>query len=172
MRLSLLRPVIFAFSLAACGGSDNAPDPSTDDSSPDGGTASAPSTVRDAGHTSSTSGSSTSGSSTSGSSSSVTATSGTSGNGTTVRVGTVAKDGGTVTVVSASTDGGASDDSLGIGDIFGTDSDGGTTMSSSDGSTPDSCENAVCFDVFDCAVWHLDALDCGFTACENFVCVK
>jgi len=38
-----------------------------------------------------------------------------------------------------------------------------------DGAT---CENAVCFDVFDCAIWHLDKLNCGFTKCEAFICKK
>ncbi|MDB4989436.1 MAG: hypothetical protein JWN04_4614 [Myxococcaceae bacterium] len=34
------------------------------------------------------------------------------------------------------------------------------------------CENLVCFDIFDCAIFHPDALDCGFTACTGFVCSK
>lgn len=35
-----------------------------------------------------------------------------------------------------------------------------------------SCDNAVCFDIFDCALWHPDMLNCGFTKCEGFVCKK
>jgi hypothetical protein len=60
----------------------------------------------------------------------------------------------------------------GLGAIFsGGATDGGKTApaSSKDGGV-DQCANAVCFDVFDCAIFHPDALDCGFTACVGFVC--
>ena len=34
-----------------------------------------------------------------------------------------------------------------------------------------SCQDLVCFDVFDCVLWHPDeAATCNFTACEGFVC--
>jgi hypothetical protein len=32
------------------------------------------------------------------------------------------------------------------------------------------CADRVCFDVFDCYLWHTDALDCEFTECDAFVC--
>jgi hypothetical protein len=32
------------------------------------------------------------------------------------------------------------------------------------------CADAVCFDVFDCYLWHADIVDCGFTDCVDFVC--
>lgn len=44
---------------------------------------------------------------------------------------------------------------------------GGTGGAAADAG---SCDNAVCFDVFDCVIWHLDLGYCGFTKCENFVC--
>src|SRR5262249_23560381 len=50
---------------------------------------------------------------------------------------------------------------------------GGPTV---DAGTPDvgaggMCQGLVCFDVFDCALWHpKEATTCGFTACEAFTC--
>jgi hypothetical protein len=32
------------------------------------------------------------------------------------------------------------------------------------------CDNAICWDVFDCAIFHADLLACNFTKCEGFVC--
>jgi len=42
---------------------------------------------------------------------------------------------------------------------------------SGSGADAGSCDNMVCFDVFDCALWHPGNL-CGFTKCEGFVCKK
>jgi hypothetical protein len=39
---------------------------------------------------------------------------------------------------------------------------------SGDGSE---CADLGCFDLFDCVIFHLGN-ECGFTACENFICVK
>ena len=33
-----------------------------------------------------------------------------------------------------------------------------------------SCDNAFCFDIFDCAIFHFDKLNCNFTKCDGFVC--
>ena len=35
---------------------------------------------------------------------------------------------------------------------------------------PALCADAVCFDVFDCYLWHIDSIDCGFTDCVDFIC--
>jgi len=32
------------------------------------------------------------------------------------------------------------------------------------------CANAVCFDVFDCYLFHSDLGSCNFTECDGFVC--
>jgi hypothetical protein len=35
------------------------------------------------------------------------------------------------------------------------------------------CADAVCFDVFDCTLWHGDLVGvCNFTDCVDFVCVQ
>jgi len=54
-----------------------------------------------------------------------------------------------------------------------TSGDGGTKPSAAtaDGGG-EHCAERICFDVFDCALWHGDALDCGFTKCEGFLCAK
>jgi hypothetical protein len=58
----------------------------------------------------------------------------------------------------------------GLGDIFGnlgSASDAGTAEVGDGGM----CQGLVCFDVFDCFLWHpSEAPSCGFTACEAFVC--
>jgi len=53
-------------------------------------------------------------------------------------------------------------------------SDGGkpATSSSGDGGVDHCGPDLFCFDIFDCAIFHPDALDCGFTKCEGFVCKK
>lgn len=67
-------------------------------------------------------------------------------------------------------DGGITLPGLGeLGGLLGGASDGGAAKPSGDGGM---CENLVCFDIFDCAIFHPDALDCGFTKCEGFVCKK
>ncbi|MDB4975036.1 MAG: hypothetical protein JWN48_3377 [Myxococcaceae bacterium] len=48
----------------------------------------------------------------------------------------------------------------------------GPIMSVPDAGAPNKCQNLICFDVFDCAIFHPDALDCGFTSCTGFVCTK
>jgi hypothetical protein len=33
------------------------------------------------------------------------------------------------------------------------------------------CENLACFDIFDCALYHLAEFGpCGFTKCDGFIC--
>ncbi|MDB4973906.1 MAG: hypothetical protein JWN48_2247, partial [Myxococcaceae bacterium] len=59
----------------------------------------------------------------------------------------------------------------GLTGLFGTTSDAGKAAVKSDGGAG-KCENLICFDAFDCAIFHTDALDCGFTACTGFVCTK
>jgi hypothetical protein len=50
-----------------------------------------------------------------------------------------------------------------------------SNLSTADAGAPASdaaeCENLGCFDVFDCAIFHLGN-ECAFTACVNFICVK
>lgn len=60
----------------------------------------------------------------------------------------------------------------GLGSLLG---DGGSAPSSSGGGGASSadggmCANAICIDVFDCYLFHPDLVDCGFTACDGFVC--
>ena len=52
----------------------------------------------------------------------------------------------------------------------GTGGVGGMSTGGAGGAA--SCDNAVCFDVFDCVLWHPDMLNCGFTKCEAFTCKK
>jgi hypothetical protein len=171
MQFSSLASALLMLTLAGCAGApdemgDDGDDP---DSADDGGSAGSSSKAdggsktADAGRSSST----TTGTSTN------TGSASTGSPGTSVSVGTVSRDGGTKAIVIVTSDASTpSDDPLeGLGGLFGGggSSDGGTADDSSDGGM---CENAVCFDVFDCAIWHIDALDCGFTACTNFVCTK
>jgi hypothetical protein len=46
----------------------------------------------------------------------------------------------------------------------------GGMMSTGGAAGAASCDNAVCFDVFDCVLWHPDLGHCAFTKCEAFVC--
>jgi hypothetical protein len=73
-------------------------------------------------------------------------------------------------------DASVSDPLAGLGGLLGGatgGSTGSTSSSSGSSSAPaGKCENLICWDVFDCAIFHADALDCGFTACTNFVCTK
>jgi hypothetical protein len=32
------------------------------------------------------------------------------------------------------------------------------------------CDNLICWDIFDCAIFHADRLSCNFTKCDGFVC--
>jgi hypothetical protein len=34
------------------------------------------------------------------------------------------------------------------------------------------CDNAGCFDIFDCVIFHPDLGGCGFTKCEGLICKK
>jgi hypothetical protein len=59
-------------------------------------------------------------------------------------------------------------DDLGLGGLLDP-GDAGTPTGM--GSTAGMCEQLVCFDIFDCALWHPDeAAVCNFTECTNFVC--
>lgn len=52
----------------------------------------------------------------------------------------------------------------GIGGTSGTGGTGG-------GAPADMCADLVCFDVFDCALWHPNEVGpCKFTKCDAFVC--
>ncbi len=153
---------IFATSfLAACASTPGVDDDlggSADDSTVRDGGKSPPSTKdagtsKDAGKSSTPSGgSSSSGSSSSGSSSS-------------------SRDAGGAKASDAATPG-LPDLSGILSGFAGGSSDASTPPAKPDGGLVDSCENLVCFDVFDCALWHTDKLDCGFTACTGFVCTK
>jgi hypothetical protein len=35
---------------------------------------------------------------------------------------------------------------------------------------PAMCVDAFCFDIFDCYIFNLDKIDCGFVECVDFVC--
>jgi hypothetical protein len=52
----------------------------------------------------------------------------------------------------------------------GTTASGGTNGGGAAGALK--CDNAACFDIFDCAIFHPDLLNCGFTKCEGFICKK
>jgi hypothetical protein len=34
------------------------------------------------------------------------------------------------------------------------------------------CDNATCFDIFDCYLYFPQATACGFTKCEGLLCKK
>lgn len=60
----------------------------------------------------------------------------------------------------------------GLGGLLGS-GDGGAPKPAGDGGAAKDnpiCKEAICFDVFDCYIFHTDKLDCGFTACDGFVC--
>ena len=75
---------------------------------------------------------------------------------------------------SSSVDAGAGDILGGLGGLFGGlgggASDGGTANQADAGE----CESSprVCWDVFDCYIFHPGDLACGYTKCEGFVCKK
>lgn len=52
----------------------------------------------------------------------------------------------------------------GAGGVGGQSGGGGT------GGAALKCDNAICWDVFDCVIFHADLLACNFTKCEAFVC--
>jgi hypothetical protein len=58
----------------------------------------------------------------------------------------------------------------GLGGLLG---DGGAAPANDGGAVNKDggmCAEAICFDVFDCYIFHPDKIDCGFTACDGFVC--
>jgi hypothetical protein len=129
----------------------------SDSASRDGGKSAARDAGKDSGK--STSGGSTS---TGSGSSSGTKTDGATGSGSKVDAGKTSGGDGGITLPDLA--------ELGdLGGLLGGASDGGAAKPSGDGGM---CENLVCFDIFDCAIFHPDALDCGFTKCEGFVCKK
>jgi hypothetical protein len=66
--------------------------------------------------------------------------------------------------------GAAGDDPLDLGNLI-PDVGGGNSGGSTNPPAAGSCQDLVCFDIFDCTLWHPDeAATCNFTACENFVC--
>jgi hypothetical protein len=73
-----------------------------------------------------------------------------------------AKDAGTISSIDSGADGDKDKDSGPMESLPGDAAAGAVT----------SCENLVCFDVFDCAIWHIDSINCGFTSCDGFVCKK
>lgn len=55
----------------------------------------------------------------------------------------------------------------------GATSTGGTgagAMASGGATGAASCDNALCWDIFDCFLFHPDLGHCAFTKCEGFVC--
>jgi hypothetical protein len=40
----------------------------------------------------------------------------------------------------------------------------------SGGGAVDQCANEICWDIFDCFIFHPNAGTCKFTKCEGFVC--
>lgn len=145
---------LLAASLSACAAVPELNDPSgsaNDATEGDGGSSSS-SSKKDAGSTAKDAGKSASSSSSGASSSSSTRS-----------------DGGSK---APGSDAGISlPDLSGILNGFGATSDA-SVSSSGDGGLVASCENLFCFDIFDCAIFHTDKLDCGFTKCEGFICKK
>jgi hypothetical protein len=51
----------------------------------------------------------------------------------------------------------------------GSSSDGGAAPVKLSPDDP-MCKDSPCFDVFDCYIFHIQKIDCGFTACDGFIC--
>jgi hypothetical protein len=178
MNFSNLAVAMFAFSLVACANTPEVQTPDVadetdqgDDGSDDGASAPDAGSKKDAGKASSSSSNASSAASSSAQDAGKAASSTSS---TSSSVTAAASDAGKAGA-SGSTDAGSNPlDAL--GGLFGggaTGGDASTPASTSGDGGADHCGgDLVCFDIFDCAIWHLDAIDCGFTKCEDFVCKK
>jgi hypothetical protein len=57
------------------------------------------------------------------------------------------------------------------GSMYGSGGAGtGGNLSVGGSGGANSCDNAICWDVFDCFIFHADLVNCKFTKCEAFVC--
>jgi hypothetical protein len=86
--------------------------------------------------------------------------------------GTVAAGSGGVAAAAGSGGGAAEGDDFGLPG-FPDLGDGSNTPPAGDPGTANAgmCKDLVCFDVFDCVLWHPDeAAVCNFTDCVDFVC--